>query len=56
LQWSLKDVDTRHKGGHDRGGFGVEISKAVMAGLVPAIHVLFAMVPENRGYPPQGLA
>ena len=36
-----KDVDTRHKGGHDSVFFGVKFLKAVMAGLVPAIHGLF---------------
>ena len=57
FQWRKEGVGTRHKGGHDRGGFNaIPFTLTVMAGLVPAIHVLLSVWQERHGYPPQGWA
>ena len=47
-------MDARHRGWHDGVVLGLKFLNAVMAGRVPAIHDLFAMEPDRRGYPPQG--
>src|SRR5262249_49759387 len=49
---SFKDVDARHKAGHDDEAQSFH----VMAGLVPAIHALLVAMPLSRGCPRQARA